>query len=221
PICGEIRMRHDEIEFDVDDYRLVGLLSTPTSESHKAALILHPHPLYGGSREDRVVRHIDRILLDHNYVTMRFDFRGTNSPHDYQGIPGAIQDARAAARVLLSETQQEQLGILGYSFGGSVAIHLASETETAFLVTFSASLDLAKEEDERLDSLADVHCPTLMFHGDLDTMVPFNDMQALSEKLGCREVRTVPIEGDGHFYMKHLISTGSYLSEFLEQMMDG
>jgi alpha/beta superfamily hydrolase len=152
---------------------------------------------------------------------MRFDFRGTKSPHDYQSIPGAIQDARAAARTLLGETQQKRLGILGYSFGGSVALHLASEDEVAFLVTFSASFDLAQEEDARLDSLADVHCPTLMVHGNCDSMVPFNDMQALSEKLGSKNVRTVALEGEGHFYMKHLSSAGSHLSEFLEQMADG
>ncbi len=214
-------MRYDEIEFAVDDDRLVGILSTPTPESHKAALILHPHPLYGGSREDRVVRHIDRILLDRDYVTMRFDFRGAKSPHDYQGIPGAIQDARAAARTLLGETQQKRIGILGYSFGGSVALHLASETEAAFLVTFSASFDLAQEEDERLDSLADVHCPTLMFHGSHDTMVSFNDMQVLAKRLGSKKVRTIALEGEGHFYMNHLSSAESHLSEFLEQMADG
>jgi alpha/beta superfamily hydrolase len=152
---------------------------------------------------------------------MRFDFRGTRSSHDYQGIPGAIQDARAAARTLLGETQQKRLGILGYSFGGSVALHIASETEAAFLITFSASFDLAQEEDDHLASLAEVHCPTLMFHGDHDSMVPFNDMQALSEMLGSEKVLTVPIEGEGHFYLNHLESAGARLREFLEQIADG
>ena len=214
-------MRYDEFEFTVKGARLVGILSTPSSKSQGAALILHPHPLYGGTKEDRVVRHIDRILLDHDYATMRFDFRGTRSPQDYQGIPGAIQDARVAVGTLLGLTQEKRLGILGYSFGGSVALHLASETEAAFLVTFSASLALAQEEDERLASLAEVHCPTLMFHGDHDSMVAFNDMQALSERLGSKNVQTVPLEGEGHFYLNQLGSAGSRLREFLEQIADG
>jgi alpha/beta superfamily hydrolase len=214
-------MHYEEIEFYVEGDRLVGIVSKSSLESQKAAIFLHPHPLYGGNREDRVVRYIEQILLDQDYITMRFDFRGAKSSHDYQGLSGAIKDARTAARTLLSETQQERLGILGYSFGGSVALHLASEIEAIFLVTLSASLDLAQEEDERLESLTDVHCPTLMFHGDHDTMVSFNDMQSLSERLGSKEVRTIALKGEGHFYMKHLSSAGSHLSEFLERMSDG
>ncbi|MHA2140440.1 MAG: alpha/beta hydrolase [Candidatus Thorarchaeota archaeon] len=214
-------MRHEEIEFNAEGDRLVGILSIPTSRSHKSALILHPHPLYGGNRDDRVVRYIDQILLDLEYVTMRFDFRGANSPSEYRGIPGAIQDALAAAQVLLSETKQDSLVVLGYSFGGSVALHLASRIKTDFLVTLSASLSLAQDADESLDSLRGINCPTLMFHGDRDKMVPFHDVIALSEKLTSSKVRIVELEDGGHFYMKHLNLVGSNLSEFLNLRVDG
>ncbi len=208
------------IEFNVNGDRLQGVLSPSSIPSDKAVLLLHPHPLYGGRRDDRVVRFFDGFFLKEGHTTFRFNFRGVNSPAEYKGIPSAIQDARAAAQVLLDETQHDSLAIVGYSFGGSVALHLASQVNADFLVTLSASLGLAQEATDGLKPLDAVHCPTMMFHGDCDNMVPFDDMLILAKKLGVKDVQTVALEGEGHFYTKHLNTTGSYLSAFLKQMTE-
>ncbi|MFW9887245.1 MAG: alpha/beta hydrolase [Candidatus Thorarchaeota archaeon] len=196
-------------------------MSTPDSPSKHIALLLHPHPLYGGSRDDRVIRFADDILLDLGYTTFRFNFRGVDSRTDYGGFSGAIQDAKAASKALLDKTKKESLAIVGYSFGGSVALHLASSTRADFLVTFSASLSLAKEAAGGLDSLSGVQCPVLMFHGSNDNMVPFEDMLILAKNLGRGDVRTVALAGVGPFYLKHLGIVGSNLREFLKQPLEG
>ncbi|MFW9965795.1 MAG: alpha/beta hydrolase [Candidatus Thorarchaeota archaeon] len=214
-------MYSKEIEFNVDSDRLVGVLSTHNSEPEKVSLILHPHPLYGGSMDDSVVQFIDHVLLNQGYATFKFNFRGTNSRADYKGVSGAVQDALAASRTLLHESRLEKMGVLGYSFGGSVALHIASRINAEFLVTFSASLDIAQEMEANLDSWRGINCPTLMFHGDSDSVVPPDDMRVLSELLISSVVRTVLLEGEGHFYMRHLPTAGFHLSDFLQQMAKG
>jgi alpha/beta superfamily hydrolase len=210
-------MHSQTVEFTVGDDHLEGILSTPDSLSKHIALLLHPHPLYGGSRDDRVIRFVDDVLLNLKYTTFRFNFRGVYSRAEYRGFSGAIQDARAALEALLSKTKKESLAIVGYSFGGSVALHLASRVKADFLVTFSASLDLAKEAAEGLELLSDVQCPALMFHGTNDNMVPFDDMLILAKILGRMNVQTVALEGEGHFYLKHLRTAETSLREFLTE----
>ncbi|MFX1438872.1 MAG: alpha/beta hydrolase [Promethearchaeota archaeon] len=213
-------MHLQAVEFTVNDYQLEGIMSTPDSSSKGIALLLHPHPLYGGSRDDRVIRFVDDTLLDLGYTTFRFNFRGVDSRADYRGFSGAIQDAEAASKALLDETEKESLAIVGYSFGGSVALHLASSTETDFLVTFSASLSLTREAGKGLQPLSNIQCPVLMFHGSNDNMVPFDDMLLLAKNLGRRDVQTVSLEGEGHFYLRHLGTVGINLREFLKQPLE-
>jgi alpha/beta superfamily hydrolase len=214
-------MHSQSVEFTIGEDHLEGILSTPNSSSNDVALLLHPHPLYGGSRDDRVIRFADDMLLNLGFTTFRFNFRGVDSRRDYRGFSGAIQDARAASKALLDKTKKESIAIVGYSFGGSVALHLASSAKVDFLVTFSASLSLAKENAKGLKPLSGVLCPVLMFHGSNDNMVPFDDMLILAKSLGRRDVQTVALEGEGHFYLKHLSTVEIYLHEFLKQTMEG
>jgi alpha/beta superfamily hydrolase len=214
-------MHSQAVEFIVGDEHLEGILNTPDSTSNDTALLLHPHPLYGGSRDDRVIRFIDDVLLNLGYTTFRFNFRGVDSYRNYRGFSGAVQDARAASEALLDKTKKESLAIFGYSFGGSVALHLASSAKADFVVTFSASLSLAKENAKGLKPLSDIQCPVLMFHGSNDDMIPFDDMLILAKNLGGADVQTVVLEGEGHFYLKHLSTVEIYLHEFLKQIMEG
>ncbi len=171
--------------------------------------------------DDPVVQFIEHVLLNQGYATFKFNFRGTNSRADYRGGPGAVRDALAASRTLLNELRLENVGVLGYSFGGSVALHIASRINPEFLVTFSASLDIAQELEVSLDSWRGITCPTLMFHGNSDSVVPPDDMLVLSESLNSSMVRTVLLKGEGHFYRRHLTTAGFHLSDFLEQMAKG
>ena len=213
-------MHSQAVEFTVGEDYLEGILTTPNSSFNNIALLLHPHPLYGGSRDDRVIRFAEDILLNLGFATFRFNFRGVDSRTNYRGFSGAMQDAIAASKALLDKTKKESLAIVGYSFGGSVALHLASSAKADFLVTFSASLSLAKEDGKGLKPLSSIQCPVLMFHGSNDNMVPFDDMLILAKNLGRRDVLTVALEGEGHFYLKHLSTVEIYLHEFLKQTME-
>jgi uncharacterized protein len=106
---------------------LEALLEEPEEGSPvEAALVCHPHPLYGGTLHNKVVHRLARGLRRSGCVVLRFNFRGVNlsqGVHD-EGA-GEIEDARAALRFLRSRYPQLPYTLAGFSFGSRVALRLA------------------------------------------------------------------------------------------------
>jgi alpha/beta superfamily hydrolase len=111
------------------EFELEGVLyeSDPT----KAALLLHPHPLYGGSMENNVVKAMDYALRAKGFTTLRFNFRGVgNSGGSYGDGEGEREDARKALQYLVSLVREDAYVVVsGYSFGAWIAIRLLEVTE--------------------------------------------------------------------------------------------
>ncbi len=197
-------MEYEIVEFSSEVFTLKGVLTRGKPSIGKGALILHPHPLYGGNMDNPVVLALENELLKAGYTTLRFDFRGTSSsPQGYSGVPGAVVDVSNAVNLLLSRDIHEY-GIVGYSFGGSTALRFATENHPLFLITLSASFELVSEGVFDTTQLSKVICPILMFYGQFDRMVPPADIETMSKLIGSNEIETVSIEGEGHFYQRSL-----------------
>ena len=210
-----IKLASEIVEFQSDDFTLRGVLNQGTSPSGKGVLILHPHPLYGGNMDNPVVLALESVLLEAGYTTLRFDFRGASSaPQGYSGVSGAVKDASNAANLLLARDIHE-FGIAGYSFGGSTALQYASLHPPFFLITLSASIGLVSEGSFDTTQLSKIKCPTLMFHGQSDSVVPPTDVETISDLIGSEEVETVFLEREGHFYQTSLGRVMEKVSTFL------
>jgi len=197
-------VEYEIVEFSSEVFTLKGVLTRGKPSIGKGALILHPHPLYGGNMDNPVVLALENELLKAGYTTLRFDFRGTSSsPQGYSGVPGAVVDVSNAVNLLLSRDIHEY-GIVGYSFGGSTALRFATENHPLFLITLSASFELVSEGVFDTTQLSKVICPILMFYGQFDRMVPPADIETMSKLIGSNEIETVSIEGEGHFYQRSL-----------------
>ncbi len=206
------------LEFFSDGFKLKASLTRGSSSIEKGALVLHPHPLYGGNMNNPVVLALESALLAAGYITLRFDFRGTSSsPQGYAGVAGAVKDASNAANLFLSRNIQE-FGIAGYSFGGSIALRFAIEISPLFLVTLSASYGLFSEGNFDTTDLSRIQCPTLMFHGQADQMVPPTDIDSLSRSIGNDNVETVILEQEGHYYQRSIERVVAKLGNFLMQL---
>jgi alpha/beta superfamily hydrolase len=102
------------------------------SQARGQALICHPHPLYGGSMQNKVVATLQRAARDAGLDTLRFNFRGVgHSAGSHDQGRGEIDDAEAALRWLLDRQPGLPLSILGFSFGACVAACLAGRLEAA------------------------------------------------------------------------------------------
>lgn len=197
-------MESEIVEFSSEVFTLKGVLTQGKPSLGKGALILHPHPLDGGDMGNPVVLALENELLKAGYTTLRFDFRGTSSSSQgYSGVTGAVVDVSNAVNLLLSRDIHEY-GIAGYSFGGSTALRYATENPPLFLITLSASFGLVSEGVFDSAQLSKIICPTLMFHGQSDRMVPPADIETMSKLIGSEEIETVFIEGEGHFYQRSL-----------------
>jgi len=121
-----------------------------TAESPKsAAVIAHPHPLYGGTLNNPVVFHVDRELNRAGLTTLRFNFRGVEGSDGFHDDgPGEIADVAAAAGWLSAHVHGVPLVLVGYSFGARCVIaHAIADKTIAGVVAIGLPVRLWAFED--------------------------------------------------------------------------
>ena len=107
-------------------------LSPATSEPRLAAVVCHPHPLYGGTMHNKVVYRIARGLRRAGVVALRFNFRGVGlSEGQHAHLTGEIEDARAALDWLRARYPALPFALAGFSFGARAITRLGCEIESA------------------------------------------------------------------------------------------
>ena len=116
--------------------RLEALLEEPDGEPpHTAALLCHPHPLFGGTMHNKVVFRLARGLRRAGMVVLRFNFRGVGlSQGEHGHLEGEIEDARAALGWLRARYPELPFALAGFSFGARVVTRLGCEIDGARFV---------------------------------------------------------------------------------------
>src|SRR5437588_3342483 len=112
----------------IESYEIAGpagnleaLLEEPEDAPKVAALVCHPHPLYGGTMHNKVVYRIARGLRRTGSVVLRFNFRGVNlSEGVHDEGPGELEDARTALEFLRERYPELPFSIAGFSFGSRI-----------------------------------------------------------------------------------------------------
>ena len=158
-------------------------------------VIAHPHPLFGGSLDNKVVQTLARALVQCGWTAVRFNFRGVGASagtHD-QGR-GELEDFLA---VVEQVAPTGALALAGFSFGAFVTSHALAalwpqrHVEQVVLVGTAASrFDVAPVPPE-------AHLRTLVVHGEQD------DTVALSDVLNWARPQVLPVTvvpGGGHFF---------------------
>ena len=85
-------------------------------------LICHPHPQFGGTMANNVVRSLYRHFKKKGFPSLRFNFRGVGSSSgSYSGGKGEMRDVMDAKNILIDTTGISQIVLIGYSFGAAVA----------------------------------------------------------------------------------------------------
>src|SRR5215510_4557770 len=102
--------------------RLEALLNSGSATAPHAALVAHPHPVYGGTLHNKVVFHAMKALNGFGFPALRFNFRGaglSHGAHDYG--QGEIEDVRTALDWLEREFRLPTV-LAGFSFGAAVGL---------------------------------------------------------------------------------------------------
>ena len=167
----------------------------PGARTGIIAVCCHPHPLYGGTMQNKVVHTLARCALDQRVTSIRFNFRGVGgSAGEYDNGVGETDDAAAVADWCRNRLGATRLWSLGFSFGSFVAFRLAVLRAAELLVTVAPPV-------QRFDfaTLAVPRCPWLVAQGDRDDLVNHESVLEWTSRLQPPpEVRILP--GAEHFF---------------------
>jgi uncharacterized protein len=182
----------------------------PEARGDVVAVCCHPHPLYGGTMQNKVVHTLARSCQDQRVTTVRFNFRGVGtSAGKHDDGAGESDDAAVVAGWAREATGAARLWSLGFSFGGFVAYRLATLESAAALVTVAPPV-------QRFDftRLPVPSCPWLVAQGDADELVDHERVLAWTRDLvPGPEVRI--LAGAEHFFHGRLTELRSILGAWL------
>ena len=167
----------------------------PDARGDIVAVCCHPHPLYGGTMQNKVVHTLARACQDQRVSTVRFNFRGVGaSAGTHDDGEGESADAAVVADYARSATGATRLWSLGFSFGGFVAYRLATARAASALVTVAPPV-------QRFDftRLPVPLCPWFVAQGDADDLVDHERVLAWTRTLEPRAGRHDP-PGRGTFH---------------------
>lgn len=137
------------------------------------AVVCHPHPLFGGTMENKVVHTLARAFEQLGAPAVRFNFRGVAaSAGSYGEGRGESEDALAVIDFGRRRWPGAALWLAGFSFGGAVALRVAAAASAARLVLVAPGITRLERADFDAARGAQPHCPWLIVLGDADDVVP-------------------------------------------------
>ncbi|MEP7270947.1 MAG: alpha/beta fold hydrolase [Acidobacteriota bacterium] len=169
----------------------------------RVALILHPHPLFGGTMHNKVVYRAAKALEEAGFTTLRFNFRGVGeSTGQHDDGRGEVDDARLALDHLLTDQPKaREVVIAGFSFGAAVGLQLGCDDDRAQQVV-AIGTPLRIKELAFLDSCRK---PKLFIHGEQDKIAPLKPLEERLERLPTDiPWKLIKIPGAEHFFDNHL-----------------
>ncbi|MGA2839215.1 MAG: alpha/beta fold hydrolase [Steroidobacteraceae bacterium] len=174
---------------------LEAIVEDPGASGARYALVCHPHPLYGGTMDNKVVTTVARALREAGMPTLRFNFRGVgNSAGVFDAGIGETADAAAAASWCAARWPGRQPVIAGFSFGAYVALRLAQQVRAAHLITIAPPVT-----GFDFSSMAVPSCAWLVVQGDADEVVDPQSVITWVNRLEPRP-QLVVMPGVGHFF---------------------
>lgn len=205
-----VRMR--TLEVPGPEGALEALLQEHAGLGHPvAALVLHPHPLYGGTFHNKVVHRAAATLVELGAAVLRINFRGVgNSAGRYDRGRGELEDARAAWRWLAARHPESRLWLAGFSFGSWVAARLAAAEPSCERVVLIAPPVGTQDFSVMKHSAV----PKLVVQGTADEVCP---QARLDEQYpGWAEIKRLVVVPDAsHFFDRKLSELGHALREGL------
>ena len=193
--------------------RLEALLKEPRDLPRRgAALVLHPHPLGGGTMHNKVVFRAAAALNDAGLTVLRINFRSvgqSTGTHD-EGL-GEQDDVRVALDYLSELYPGLPLTLCGFSFGARVGLEVGIADNRVFnLISIGTPVDKYD-----FGFLAAVRKPILFVHGDQDEFGALGKLREVIAQIGPDvDVQLVVIEGADHFFAGHLDELKQAITEW-------
>lgn len=179
-------------------------------------LMCHPHPLFQGTMDNKVVTTVTRAAAGLGLPTLRFNFRGVGNSagtHDYGN--GEQDDVLAALNYVQTQLGWKKVILAGFSFGAGMACLSAARAPEAL-----AALVLLAPAVHHFDApnALPYEFETFVYMGDADEVVPFDEVKDWAERVVPTPHFTILKEG-GHFFHGRLVDLKGYLGEDLSPVI--
>ena len=184
--------------------RLEALLNDGSPNATHAAVVCHPHPLYGGTLHNKVVFHAMKALNGFGFPVLRFNFRGTGlSEGEHASGIGEVEDVRAALDWLEHEFTLPVI-FAGFSFGAAVGLRAAYSDDRvdALIALGLPAVAIAVGTQDRVydfEFLRECTKPKLFVSGSRDQFAPAGKLEALDNTFADPK-KLVRIEAGDHFF---------------------
>ena len=203
--------------------RLEALLNGGSDNATHAAVVCHPHPMFGGTLHNKVVFHTMKALNNFGFPVLRFNFRGTGlSQGEHDRGEGEVDDVRSALDWLDREFRLPLI-FAGFSFGAAVGLRAAYEDDRAealIAVGTPVAPVAADAEEPRVysfDFLRDCVKPKLFVSGARDQFGPRAKLEALVESVP-EPKKLVVVEGADHFFAGRLHELRAAIEEWVKKL---
>ena len=172
-----------------------GLLDQPEGVARGVAVVVHPHPLFGGTMDNKVVQTLARAFVQCGWAVARFNFRGVGAS---EGVHDAgAGEARDFLSVVAQVAPNGALAIAGFSFGSFVASHAIEDLWGQRDIDKIVFVGTASERLAVADVPESLHDKTLVVHGEQD------DTVSLASVMDWARPQSLPVTvvpGGGHFF---------------------
>ncbi len=201
--------------------RLEALLNEGAAAAAYAALVCHPHPVYGGTLHNKVVFHTMKALNHFGFPVLRFNFRGAGlSEGEHDQGRGELEDVRVALDWLDHEFHLP-IFFAGFSFGSVVGMEVACpDPRVKALIGLGLPISPIDDRGYSFDFLRQCLKPMLFISGSHDQYAPRPGLERLIESLpGPHQLRI--IENADHFFAGRLREVRETIEAWVQPQLEG
>jgi len=210
-----------EVIINGSEGRIEGRYHHSNKPNPPIALVLHPHPLHGGTMNNKVVYNMFYCFANAGFSVLRINFRGTGkSEGKFDHGPGELTDAATALDWLqLQNPTSNSVWISGFSFGSWIAMQLLMRRpEIQAFVGIATPLN-------KYDFSFLSPCPVsgLLIQGDQDSIVPEPEITSLVKKIPKQrhvEIQYQVVKGGDHFFRTRIDELNTKINDYIRERLD-
>ncbi|WP_169193211.1 alpha/beta hydrolase [Anaplasma platys] len=212
-----------EVFFNGSAGKIEGRFTSGRDANAPLVLILHPHPQYGGSMDNKIVYNLYKVFAENGFSVLRINFRGIGkSAGVFDKGVGELSDAAAAADWLQNNSPAvSSFWVAGFSFGAWVAMQLMMRRPE--VDGFVAVSPPANRYD--FSFLSPCPVPGLIIQGDNDSIAEESSVSQLAARLGAsiksEFMQYCVIENADHFFRDYTEQLGKVVDAYLKARILG
>ncbi len=197
-------MHSEKFLLDGPAGKLEVVVNDPGPTRRAIALIAHPHPLYGGTLDNKVAQTLAKTFYELHCVALRPNFRGVGaSEGEYDEGRGEVDDMLAVHAYAKNQFGDLPVYSAGFSFGGFIASQIAKKTQIKQLVMIAPAVETFP--------VGEVEKNTIVIHGELDETVAY---QHILDWARPQALAIITIPGADHFFHRRL----QHIQYFVEKL---